>query len=92
MTEGVIASLGALTFLYLPATALHHRMGMLLACSFGMVTCYSLGMFGAFAPAARVPLIGIATMLATMVARYYRLGPPGGLFFVMAAAIGAYSP
>ncbi len=92
MIEGVIASLGALTFLYLPATALHHRMGMLLACSFGMVTCYSLGMFGAFAPAARVPLIGIATMLATMVARYYRLGPPGGLFFVMAAAIGAYSP
>lgn len=36
--------------------------------------------------------IVLLAMLATMVGRCYTVGPPGGLFFIMAAAIGAYSP
>ena len=31
---------------------------------------------------------GSVSMVVTMVCRYYGLGPPGSVFFVMAAAIG----
>jgi hypothetical protein len=30
--------------------------------------------------------------LVTMICRFYRLGPPGSLFFIMTASIGAYTP
>jgi uncharacterized membrane protein YccC len=89
---GLIASLGGLVFLYCPNTPLHHRMVMLMACAFGMTACYALGQLGQLVPALLVPLIALACMLVTMICRFYALGPPGSLFFVMAATIAAYTP
>jgi len=91
---GLAGSLGGLVFLYLPETPMHHRMVTLMACGFALTACYTLGL-GVQASglaAMRVPLLALVALLVTMVARYYRLAPPGPLFFVMAAAIGAYSP
>ncbi|MFT4151943.1 MAG: FUSC family protein [Paracoccaceae bacterium] len=92
LAEGVIGAVAGLTFLYLPRTALHHRMAMVMAAAFGMICCYTIGMLGHLFPPAIVPLIGLTAMLATMVCRYFRIGPPGSMFFIMACAIGAYSP
>lgn len=92
LAEGLIGSLAGLVFLYLPATALHHRMVTLMACAFGMTACFALGAASHALPASQVPVITLVALLSTMVCRYYRLGPPGSLFFVMAAAIGAFSP
>lgn len=90
--EGVVASLGGLVFLYLPATRMPHRMAVLMACGFGMIACYALGALSHLVPVARVPLITIGAILVTMVCRYFRIAAPGSLFFIMTAAIAAYAP
>ena len=41
---------------------------------------------------ATVPLLTVIAVLVTMACRYYRVGPPGSLFFVMVAAIGTIFP
>lgn len=89
---GLAASLGGLVFLHLPATPLAHRMAWLMACAFGMTGSHALGMLGHLVPTLVLPLLMLITILVTMVCRFYAAPPPGGLFFVMAAAIGAYSP
>ncbi len=89
---GMAASLGGLVFLYQPATALAHRMAWLMACAFGIVACYTLGVVSHLYPPVTLPLLTGVTMVATMVCRFYAVAPPGSMFFVMAAAIGAYMP
>lgn len=89
---GLAASLGGLTFLYMPATRLSHRMAWLMACAFGMIACQALGLLGHLLPALVAPLLVIITVLVTMVCRFYNVPPPGSLFFVMAAAIAAFAP
>lgn len=89
---GLAASLGGLVFLHTPATRLSHRMAWLMACAFGMMGSHALGMLGHLVPTLVVPLLVVITLLVTMVCRFYAAPPPGALFFVMAAAIGAYSP
>jgi hypothetical protein len=89
---GLVGSMGGLVFLHLPATRLAHRMAWLMACAFGMTGSHALGMLGHLYPPLLVPLLVVITILVTMVCRFYAAPPPGSLFFVMAAAIGAYSP
>jgi hypothetical protein len=89
---GLIASLGGLAFLYLPATALSHRMAWLMACAFGLVASYTLGILSQLVPAVTVPMLAVLAIAVTMICRFYAVPPPGSLFFVMAAAIGAYTP
>jgi hypothetical protein len=90
--RGLAASLGGLVFLYLPTTRMSHRLAWLMACAFGMIACHALGLLGHWVPALVVPLLVIISTLATMICRFYAVPPPGSTFFVMAAAIGAYSP
>ncbi|MGV3655779.1 MAG: FUSC family protein [Noviherbaspirillum sp.] len=91
MDYGMVSSLGGLVFLYLPGTPLYHRMVLLMACSFGMMACYTLGVMSQFFPPLMMPVLVFTSILVTMVCRYYAVGPPGSLFFIMAASIGAYS-
>jgi uncharacterized membrane protein YccC len=92
MDYGLVSSLGGLVFLYLPETPLYHRMVSLMACAFGMTACYALGVMSHFLPLVMVVVLTFIAILVTMVCRFYRVGVPGSLFFIMAAAIGAYSP
>ncbi|TAH52074.1 MAG: FUSC family protein [Betaproteobacteria bacterium] len=92
MDYGLVSSLGGLVFLHTPNTPLSHRMVWLMACGFGMTACYALGVIGHFFPALLMWVITFIAILVTMVCRFYRVGPPGSLFFVMAAAIGAFAP
>ncbi|MDB5642092.1 MAG: rane protein [Hyphomicrobiales bacterium] len=89
---GMVASLGGMVFLYLPGTPLHHRMVTLMACAFGLIACYTLGLVCHFVPWAMTPLLTLIVLLVAMVVRFYRLGPPGAMFFVVAASIAAYTP
>lgn len=90
--HGLVASLGGLVLLYLPPTPLSHRMAWLMACAFGLVACYALGILSHLYLPLRVPMLAVITVVVTMVCRFYAVGPPGSLFFVLAAAIGAYTP
>lgn len=89
---GLISSLGGLAFLYLPDTPMAHRMVSLMAAAFGMIACYALGVMSHLVPASMTPVLTFIAILVTMVCRFYRVGVPGSLFFIMAAAIGAYTP
>jgi uncharacterized membrane protein YccC len=82
-----------MVFLYTPNTPMHHRMVLLMACAFGLAASYALGLVSHFLPwgAGRVLALSLIATLATMLSRFYRIGPVGGLFFVMAAAIAAYA-
>ncbi len=92
MDYGLISSLGGLVFLYMPETPLQHRMVSLMACAFGLTACYALGVMSHLVPALMMGVLTFSAILVTMVCRLYRVGAPGSLFFIMAAAIGAYSP
>lgn len=89
---GLISSLGGLVFVYLPNTELSARMVTLMVSAFFMTACYALGVISHFWPSSTIPMLVFITILVTMLGRYHHLGPPGSLFFVMAAAIGAHSP
>lgn len=89
---GLVGSLAGLVFLYVTHTPLHHRMVALMACAFGMGACYTLGVLCHPFTALLLPVITVVSMLVMMVSRYYALAPPGGLFFIMALSIGAYTP
>jgi hypothetical protein len=89
---GLTAALGGLVFLYTSNTPLHHRMVVLMASGFGMTACYAVGVMSHFIPQVMVLVLTCMVMLVGMVTRFYRLGAPGTLFFIMAAMIGAYSP
>jgi hypothetical protein len=89
---GLISSLGGMAFLYLPRTPLHHRMAAMMAASFGFLACYTVGLIVHLLPWLLVPALTLVAILVTMVCRFYRVGPPGSLFFVMAASIAAYTP
>ncbi len=89
---GLVSSLGGLVFLYSPNTPLSHRMVSLMACAFGMIACYTLGLISHFFPLLLVPMMTFIAIMVTMVCRFYAVGPPGSMFFIMAAAIGIYSP
>ena len=89
---GLVSSLGGLVFLYLPNTPMHHRMVTVMACAFAITSCYTLGVMSHFSSALMVPVLTFISILITMLCRFYSLGMPGSLFFIMAAAIGAYTP
>lgn len=91
MDYGLVSSLGGLVFLYLPETPLHHRMVSLMACAFAMTACYALGVMSHLLPALMMVVLTFTAILVTMLCRFYRVGVPGSLFFIMAAAIGAYA-
>ncbi|MBS1144418.1 MAG: hypothetical protein H6R14_1824 [Proteobacteria bacterium] len=89
---GLVSSMGGLTFLYLPATPLAHRMVAVMASAFGLCACYILGVMTHFMPLLFVPVLTFIAIVVSMLCRHFAVAPPGSLFFVMAAAIGAYSP
>ena len=89
---GLVGSIGGLVFLYLPGTSLSHRMVSLMSCALGMIACYTFGLMSHLYPPSMMPVIVFTAILVTMACRFYGVGPPGSLFFVMATAIGAYSP
>jgi hypothetical protein len=89
---GLLATLGGLVFLYLPNTAMSHRMVVLMACAFAMIACFTLGMLTHFLPSLLIPLLTFIAIVVSMVCRFYQLPPPGSVFFVLSAVVGAYSP
>lgn len=89
---GLISSLGGLAFVYVPPTPLHHRMVVMMTCAFAMTASYALGTASQYVPGATIPVLSFIVAVVMMICRFYALGPPGSVIFVMAASIGAYAP
>lgn len=89
---GLLSSIGAMSFLYLPQTALIHRMVTLLCVVTLLTASFSVGLVAYHFPAFLVLLITVLTIIITMLCRYFNIAPPGNFFFLMAAMIAAYIP
>ncbi|WP_051940638.1 FUSC family protein [Stenoxybacter acetivorans] len=89
---GLVSSLGGMTFLYLPQTALAHRMVFILCAAMCMSVSFLFGLAVSHFPAVMVLMITLLTIVLTMLCRYVQVPPPGTVFFLMAAMIGAYMP
>lgn len=89
---GALGAVAGLSFLYLPATSLHHRIPVIMACAFAMLASYALGLISHVAPGAAIPVIACVAAAALLFCRAQAVVPPGPIFMVMAAAIAAFSP
>lgn len=89
---GAVASLAGLVILYLPQASFTRRMITLMACSFGLITSFFLGLLFSFNPYVACVFLGLHTFVAHWVTRYFRLKPPGNFFFIMLAAVALCMP
>lgn len=93
LSSGLVASLGAMVFLNLPYQGtFFFRMTQVLACSFGFVACYAVGLITHLEPRLTLPLLFFVTFWVALFGRYFRLTPPAGTFILMAAAIALFMP
>lgn len=89
---GSICSLAGLVILYLPQASFTKRMITLMACSFGLITSFFLGLLFSFNPIVASVFLGLHTFVVHWVTRYFRLKPPGNFFFIMLAAVALCMP
>lgn len=89
---GVLASIGALVILYMPATPIPHRMVTLAVCAIGLTACFALGVSTSFNPYVSAAVLGLTTTLVTLITRFYALPPPGSFFFILVAAVAGTLP
>jgi len=92
MLRPALGAVAGLSFLYLPAAGLHHRIAVIMACAFGMVSSYALGLASHFVPGAAVLVVACLAAAALLFCKAQAVVPPGPIFMVMAAAIAAFSP
>lgn len=91
-SAGALGAVAGLSFLYLPATGLHHRIPVIMACAFGMVASYGLGLASHAVPGAVIPVVACLAAAALLFCKAQAVVPPGPVFMVMAASIAAFSP
>ncbi|WP_299823858.1 FUSC family protein [uncultured Pontibacter sp.] len=88
---GILASTGGLVILYMPSTALAHRMVTLLACSFGFIFSFAIGISFSFNPLLSALVLGAYALCVHWVAKYFAMKPPGNFFFIMLVCIASAS-
>jgi uncharacterized membrane protein YccC len=89
---GVLGSMGGMVILYMPRTALPHRMVTLAVCSFGFAASFTLGVLTSFNPYLSAVTLGFTVFIATMICRFFALPPPGSFFFILVACLGRVLP
>ncbi|MFD2248077.1 FUSC family protein [Pontibacter ruber] len=92
LNYGILACTGGLVILYLPTTTLAQHMITLIACSFGFMVSYAIGISFAFNPYVSSVVLSLFAVGVHWVARYFDMKPPGSFFFIMIASIASASP
>jgi hypothetical protein len=89
---GILASLAGLVILYLPTGSLINRMTVLMACSFGIMMSFTIGLCFSFNPYISVVAFTIFSFCVQWSVKFSGLRPPGNFFFIMIASIAICSP
>lgn len=89
---GILASTAGLVILYLPLTNLAQRMITMLACSFGFMISFAIGVIFSFNPVISAVVLGLLTFSVQWTANYFQMKPPGSFFFIMIASIASCMP
>lgn len=89
---GMLASMGGLAFLYFPSgDVTRHKVVAMLLVIFGMCVSYVLGFLCQLAPVYLTEILAVVCIIITMASKAFFAGPPGNLFFLIIAFMGAYS-
>lgn len=89
---GLVAIIGTNIFLYVPDTPIYHKMILSMACAFGIVASFTLGLVGQAYPPLIPLIVFLVTMVSAQVVRYFNIGAPGFFFFTFAMILGTYIP
>lgn len=92
MSAGILASTSGLVILHLPSTTVANRMVTMLACSFGFMVSFAVGVIFSFDPIISSIVFGLLSFCVQWVANYFRMKPPGSFFFIMIASIAVCMP
>jgi len=92
MAQAILACVGTMVILYIPRTAIPHRMVTLAVCSFGLLACFSLGLGMSFNMYASAFILTFTAALTSFICRYYSIPAPGNFFFIFLAALGCTMP
>lgn len=89
---GILSCMAGLVILYLPSTTLARRMITLLACSFGFMISFAIGISFSFNPIFSSIVLGLFAGAVYLVVNYFGMKPPGSFFFIMIASIASCMP
>lgn len=89
---GILSCTAGLVILYLPAATVAKRMITLMACSFGFMVSFTIGIAFSFNPFLSSLVLGIFAACVHWLTRYFQLKGPGNFFFIMVASISSCMP
>lgn len=90
---GKLASIAGLVILYIHSLGRGHRMATLMACSFGIMVSFSVGILFSFNPYVACVVLGLFSFSVHLSLYYLNLTrPPGNFFFIMVASIAICMP
>ena len=93
LPAGKVASMAALVILYLQSNNLVNRMGILMACSFGIMLSFAVGILFSFDPWGAALVLGIFSFAVHLALYYLKMvRPPGNFFFIMLASVAICQP
>ena len=92
LSYGILACIAGLVILYLPQGTIAHRMTTMLACSFGFMISFAVGIIFSFNPIISAVVLGLLTFGVQWTVTYFRMKPPGSFFFIMIASIASFMP
>ncbi len=92
MSYGILGSTAGLVILYLPSTSVANRMITMLACSFGFMLSFAIGIIFSFHPLVSSLVLALLAFAVQWVANFFRMKLPGSFFFLMIATIAISMP
>ena len=92
MDYGILSCTAGLVILYLPSSTVAHRMITLVACSFGFMVSFTMGIAFSFNPVLSSIALGLFAFCIQWITNYFQLRAPGNFFFIMVASISSCMP
>ena len=89
---GILSCMAGLVILYMPTTSVATRMITLLACSFGFMISFFIGVCFSFNPIVSSVVLGLFAMSVHWIVNHFKMKPPGGFFFIMIASLASCMP
>lgn len=90
--DAMIASLGAMVFLYMSPNRTTSRMLTMILCTFGFMACLTVATLAAAVPGLAPVGLFLIALTVIVITRYYRLPPPGSFFFILSSCVAMAMP
>lgn len=89
---GILASVGGFTFLYVSNEPYSQRAVRLFWIALGLTASFTLGALSSYNDVLMVLMFGVIGFISTLLFKLFEIVGPGGLFIVLAYAIGTSMP